>query len=257
VTDVDHATYVYGVVPASDRRDIEARGVGREDTRVRRIAFDGVAALVSDIPRGALVAARDVRAHWSVLEEAAARATVLPVRVGTVMESDTAVVEEFLAPRADRLSTLLAELDGTVQLNIKGFYDEERLLREILQEAPAVARMRDRLRRLPSAATYYDRIQLGELVSGEIDGRRARDTELVLRRLEPLAEAARAEPPSTTNGAVNVAFLVRRDRVDEFSGAVERLAAELEGRIGIRFVGPLPPYSFADGEAMAEGAAWG
>ena len=257
MTDVDRATYVYGVVPASDRTEIEAGGVGREPSAVRRITLDGVAALVSDVPRGALVAARDLRAHWNVLEEVAARTTVLPIRVGTVLESDAAVVEELLAPNADHLAALLAELDGKVQVNIKGFYDEERLLREIVRETPALARMRERVQRLPQAASYYERIQLGELVSAEIDRRRARDAELVVGRLELLAEAAKAEAPTTESGAVNVAFLVRRDRLDEFSGSVDRLAADLGERVQLRYIGPLPPYSFADGGANVESAAWG
>jgi hypothetical protein len=257
VTDAPRATYVYGVVAAADSTEIQAPGVGGDKAKVRRVVLDGVAALVSDVPQGALVAARDLRAHWSVLEEAAARTTVLPVRVGTVMASDAVVADEFLAPNAERLAALLAELDGKVQLNIKGFYDEETLLREVVQQTPQVARMRRRVQALPDAAGYYDRIRLGELVSAEIDRRRARDAELVVGRLEPLAEAANAEPPNTRNGAVNAAFLVRRDRVDDFSAAVERLAAELGDRIRIRYVGPLPPYSFADGNVLVESGAWG
>jgi hypothetical protein len=254
VSGLDRATYVYGVVPASDRTELGAEGVGREAGRVRRVPLDGIAALVSDVPRGGLVAARDLRAHWSVLEEAAARTTVLPVRVGTVLEDDAAVVQEFLAPNSERLAELLAELDGKVQLNLKGFYDEERLLREIVQETPAVARMRDRVRRVSAAAGYYDRIQLGELISAEIERRRAQDAELLLGRLEPLAVAARAEPPTTQNGAVNLAFLVQRNRVDEFSKAVQELAPRLEDRMQIRYIGPLPAYSFTD--VGAERPAW-
>ena len=257
MTDAPRATYVYGVVAAADRTQIHAAGVGGEKAKIRRVVLDGVAALVSDLPHGALVAARDVRAHWSVLEEAAAQTTVLPVRVGTVMESDAAVADEFLSPNAERLAALLADLDGKVQLNIKGFYDEERLLREVVREAPLVARLRERVQALPDAATYYERIRLGELVSAEIDRRRARDTQLVVGRLEHLAEAASTELPTTRNGAVNAAFLVRRDRVDDFSKAVERLGAEVGDRIRIRYVGPLPPYSFADGNALVEGGAWG
>lgn len=257
MTDVDGAIYVYGVVAASERGEVEASGVGGQNAAVRRVVLDGIAALVSDVPGGALVAARDLRAHWSVLEEVAGRTTVLPVRLGTVMENEAAVAEEFLAPNAERLSALLADLDGKVQLNVKGFYDEERLLREVVHEAPAVARMRDRVQALPEAASYYDRIRLGELVSAEIDRRRERDVHLVRGWLELLAEAALTEPPTTRNGAVSAAFLVRRERVDEFSEAVRRLAEEVGDRMTIRYVGPLPPYSFADGNALVEGDAWG
>jgi Gas vesicle synthesis protein GvpL/GvpF len=256
VTDAETAVYVYGVVPSSDRTDIEAKGVGREDGDVRRVTQGGVAALVSDLPPGALVATRDLRAHWSVLEEAAARTTILPVRFGTVMDSDEAVKEDFLRPASERLAAVLAGLEGKVQLSIKGFYDEELLLRQIVQEKPAIARMRRRVQGLPEAASYYDRISLGELVAAEVDQCRARDADLVLRRLEPIAEAARAEPPTAKDGALDTAFLVRRDQVDAFSEAVQQVAGELGDRVRIRYVGPLPPYSFADDDANLAGAAW-
>lgn len=256
MTDVRSAIYVYGVVLASDRTVMASEGVGREKTRVRRITHDGIAALVSDLPASALAAARDLRAHWSVLEEAAARTTVLPVRFGTVMESEEAVVDDFLAPNAERLAAVLAELDGKVQLSVKGFYDEERLLRQIVKETPEIARLRERVQTLPEAATYYARIQLGELVAAEVDRHRARDADLVLGRLEPLAVAAKAESPTTEDAALNTAFLVRRDGVDAFSDAVQRLVGELGDRVRIRYVGPLPPYSFADDEATLASGAW-
>jgi Gas vesicle synthesis protein GvpL/GvpF len=256
VSDGQRAIYVYGVVRASDRTVIGAKGVGRESTGVRPIHHDGVAALVSDLPPRGLVAARDLRAHWSVLEEAAARTTVLPVRFGTVMDGEDAVAEDFLAPNCERLAAVLNELDGKVQLSVKGFYDEELLLRQVLRDTPQIARMRDRVQRVPEAASYYDRIRLGEFVAAEVDRHRAGDAELVLSRLEPLAVAARAEPPTTQDAALNTAFLVKRDRVDAFSEAVQTLAGELGDRIRIRYVGPLPPYSFAEGDATLAGETW-
>ncbi len=212
-----------------------------------------LAALVSDVERGPLMAARELRAHWRVLEEVAARTTVLPVRFGTVLDDDAAVVARFLAPRHDRLAAQLAELSGKVQVTVKAFYEEERLMRGVVDASPAVAQLRERVRGRPEAATYYDRIKLGELVAGEVEHARERDGALVLGRLEPLAVAVRREPTTTPDGAVNAAFLVERARVDEFSEAVAGLTKEVEGRMRLRYVGPLPPYSFTEGEVEA---AW-
>jgi gas vesicle protein GvpL/GvpF len=247
----EQAVYVYGIARAEEPTDIEAPGVGSAQAGVRRIVHRELAALVSDVERGPLTAARELRAHWRVLEEAVTRATVLPVRFGTVMEGDEAVVHEFLAPRHDHLVTQLAELSGKVQLTVKGFYDEERLLREMVDRSPAIAGLRGRVRGRPAAATYYDRIRLGELVAAEVEQARERDSAMVLARLEPLAVAARSEAPATQDAAVNAAFLVERGRVDEFSRAVAKLADEVEGRMRLRYIGPLPPYSFADEETAA------
>jgi hypothetical protein len=188
-----------------------------------------------------------------VLEQAASEATVLPVRFGTVVENENAVIERFLAPRHDHLVAQLVGLSGKVQLSVKAFYDEERLMRGVVQGSPAVAQLRRRIRGRPKAVTYYDRIDLGELVAGEVERARERDSALVFQRLEPLAVAARREPPGTPDAAVNAAFLVERSRVDEFSEAVARLADEVEGRMRLRYVGPLPPYSFTE-EQEATGA---
>jgi hypothetical protein len=234
--------HVHGLVAAAETTQIAAADV-------RRVTYGDVAALVSDVEPGQLAASRVLRKHWRVLEEAGSTATVLPVRFGTVMASGRAVADELLAPRHDELFAGLAELAGKVQLTVKGFFEEEALMRGVIERSPAVARLRERVRGLPEAAAYYERIELGQLVAAEVERERERDTELVLERLGPQAVAATREPPATPDAAVNAAFLVERERVDEFSRAVGELGRELEGRVRIRYVGPLPPYSFAgDGD---------
>ena len=256
MTAAGHAVYVYGVVAASESVEVTPPGNGQEQAPVRKVEHEDLAALVTDVPRGPLVAASKLRAHWRVLEEAASRATVLPVRFGTVLDSDRAVREDFLAPQRERLAALLEALAGKVQLSVKGFYDEERLLREVVEASPAVARLRARVAGLPEAAGYYDRIRLGELVAAEVERRRQRDASLVLERLSPLAVAAHGEQPTTQDGVVNAAFLVERSRIDDFSRVVGRLTEEVSDRIRIRYVGPLPPYSFADDELAARSGTW-
>ena len=176
------AVYLYGIARAAEETEVQAPGVGADKEGVRRVVHGELAALVSDVEPGPLVAARGLRAHWRVLEEAASKATVLPVRFGTVMESEGAVVDRFLAPRHDHLVAQLAGLSGKVQLSVKAFYDEDRLMRGVLQGSPAVAQLRERVRGRPKAATYYDRIQLGELVAGEVDRARERDSAMVFDR---------------------------------------------------------------------------
>ena len=143
-----------------------------------------------------------------------------------------------------------------MQLNLKGEYDEERLLRDVVSGSPEVAALRERLQGLPGEAGYYDRIRLGELVAAEIERRREADRILALERLEPLAVSTRIEAPTGAEGAFNLAFLVDRDKVDRFSEAVRALADELGEGVGLRYVGPLPPYSFADAELTAGSAGW-
>ena len=246
--------YVYAVLAGSDQPGLSAPGV--KGASVRIIHHSDVAALVSDLDDDALAAPREMRAHWEVLEEAARSATVLPVRFGTTMDSEDAVRERLLEPNAERLAGLLRELAGRVQLSVKGDYDEERLLGDVVRESPAVATLRERLRTLPEAAGYYERIRLGELVAAEIAHRRDEDSRLALGKLAPLAVASHVEEVRSPNAAFNLAFLVSREGLRAFSAGVRELVEQFDDRIRIRYVGPLPPYSFADAELTAGSAAW-
>jgi hypothetical protein len=240
------AIYVYGIVAAADAASISRTGVAKAP--VRTICEDGLAAVVSDLAGGALAAAREVRAHWRVVEALSERTTVLPIRFGTVLDDDDAVRGQVLEPNADRLKALLEYLRDRVQLAVKGSHVEDRLLNDIVVASPTIAALRARLRRLPENAGYYERIRLGELVAAEVERRREEDAARALARLEPLAVATRSEGLGTPDAAFNLAFLVDRARVDEFSAAVTVLIGELGDHIDVRYVGPLAPYSFADAE---------
>jgi Gas vesicle synthesis protein GvpL/GvpF len=247
--------YVYGVVAAGDAPSVDAAGVGEDGAGIRTVSHGELAAVVSEVEDGPLAAARDLRAHWRVLEEVAAETTVVPVRFGTVIADERALVEDFLAPQSEHLTALVNELRGKVQLNVKAFYDEEQLLRDVVAGSPAVAQLRERVQGMPEAAGYYDRIRLGELVSAEVERRRNADSALVVDRLAPLAVAAHSEGASTADMAVNAAFLVESSAVETFSSEVGALTEELGERMRIRYVGPMPPYSFADAES-AGSPAW-
>jgi len=254
VHDPGTPVYVYGVLAASDQEVVAVSGV--EGADVTTVEHAGLAALISRVRADALAAAKELRAHWRVLEEASLHATVVPVRFGTVMASEQALREEFLERDVQRLRELLDKLNGRVQLIVKAEYDEERLLRDVVEASPAVAALRERVRALPGDAGYYDQIRLGELVAGEVARRREADTRLALDVLEPHAVAAREEQATSRNSAFNLAFLVDRDAEESFGIAVAGLSTTLGDRIDIRFLGPLPPYSFTDADLGAGIPAW-
>ena len=117
--------------------------------------------------------------------------------------------------------------------------------------SPAIASLRERVQSLPEAASHFERIRLGELVAAEVEQARERDAAWLLGELEPIAVATSREAASGLEAAVNAAFLVERDRTAEFGRAVDAAAEQLAGRIELRLLGPLPPYSFAGEGARA------
>ena len=242
------AVLVHGVVAARDSPELADPS--------RCVSHGEVAAIVTDTEDSGLRAASALRMHWQVLETAARSATVLPVRFGTAMADDQAVIGELLAPRHDELVSHLAALFGKVQITVKGDFDQGRLMRGVVDASPAIGRLRDRVSGIPEAAAYYDRIRLGQLIAEQVEHARQRCAARVVERLEPIAVAASIERVSSVDAAVNAAFLVEPDHEAEFRAAVEELAREFGGTVDLHCVGPLPPYSFSDIGSPPRNAAW-
>src|SRR6185312_13690405 len=129
---------------------------------------------------------------------------------------------------------------------IKGIHDEEAILREVVVENREIAELREAIHGKPEAATYYERIRLGELVAVALDEKRAEAAPRIIDRLAPLAVDVRVGDPVHERMAVNASFLVERQRLSEFDRAVDQVGAELAGRIQLKYTGPLPPHSFVE-----------
>jgi Gas vesicle synthesis protein GvpL/GvpF len=252
VPDAATATYVYGVVPKSSARPLSARGV--QGAGVATVERHGLAALTSAV-QSTTLDARDLRAHWRVLDEAFGHGVVLPMRFGTIVESEEAVRREVLDPNAGHFSDLMEQMAGMVQLNVKGLYDEDVLLKQIVASNPKVARLRERVRSRGTAAPTPDQLALGQLVEREIGRAREADRATVRDTLEPFAMSVREEDVAHPS-AFSAAFLVHRDAMDDFGRAVAALRAHFGERIELRFTGPLPPFSFADANLATGAGSW-
>lgn len=238
------AKYVYGVVPASASAPAHP-GIGGRDLQL--VTRDGVAALVSDAPDGDLTMGREaMTVHARVLEEAHAHGTVLPMRFGMVMADEAEVQTGLLDSHHDALVAQLSELDGKAELRLRVTYEEEPLLREVVQEDQDVARLRESLRGAPADATYYGRIQLGELVAQAIERKREGDAARIIDALAPLALALDVSPPPHERVVLAASFLVDSGRIREFDDAVDRIGEAQSGRMRFKYTGPLPPHSFVD-----------
>ena len=204
----DTAVYVYGVARRGSAVGAEIQGVSDRGAPVRAIEGGDLAALVSDVPADWHAASRqDVAAHDRVLSELMGERTVIPMRFGIVLASDAAVRERLLQRHAEELAGIAQRLEGCEQMSVKAYYHEEALLRGVLARYPEFKQRADELERRPVPETQVD--------------------------------AGASDRHLTT-----VHLLVRRERRPELDAAVKRLSEEHAQRLALRYVGPLPPYSF-------------
>jgi hypothetical protein len=242
------ALHVYGVIPAADAAGWPgADGVDGPAAQVRAIQEGGLAALVSDIPGDRVPGRReDLEAHRRVLALAIEHGTAIPMRFGMVMDSEDLVRRRLLVKHGPELGDLLRTLDGQVQMTIRAFYAEDALLRHVMETNEDIAKRAAALEGLPELATRTERIALGELVAAAVDARRARDEQALLERLKPFASDVRVDPPGGERVALNAQLLVPRDRRVALDDAVRELGSALQGYLALRYIGPLPAYSFSE-----------
>lgn len=249
------ALYVYGIMRTSDAARAVAGSRQAGHRPIDEVEYEGVSALVSVIPDEELRLRRDnILAHSDVLQAAFAEGPVLPFRFGAAIADEESVVREVLTPSAERLSGRLRALVGKAEMQVKATYAEEPLVRSILAQDPALARMAQRIQGMPAEATHFERIRIGEAIAGAVQSRRAANEQALAGALAPLAVANVVSPSHHERGVLNAAFLVDRSELPRFDEALEAVSEQTAPQIEFKLIGPLPPYSFADRDWVTDGS---
>ena len=237
--------YMYCIIRCPEPRQFATRGIGERGDIVHTVHFEDLAAVVSDSPVAEYERnRRNMMAHTLVLEEVLQRWEMLPVRFGTVAPHAEAIQEKVLKRRFGEFHGLLQEMASRIELGLKAFWYEQTIFQEIVAENAGIRGLRDALAGRPPEASYYQRMQLGEMVEQAMWTKREQDAERILSALRPLAYRIRDGKVITDRMVLTVAFLVDRARQETFDDAVRKLDQEMGGRLTFRYVGPVPPYNF-------------
>ena len=118
------------------------------------------------------------------------------------------------------------------------------MLQEVLSGNSEAAALREQIRGKDPDATREERIRLGEIISNVIAALRDEDTGSLLARLAGHCTASFVRDPTHELDAVHVALLVAEHKADEAEQAVDDLAADWEGLVDVRLLGPMAPYDF-------------
>src|ERR671930_2205518 len=145
--------WVYGVVPSDAQ--LQELDRGRDGLPEVWIVESGdLAAIVGEAPENDEKATRNqALAHAHVLEAAILDAPVVPFRFGIMVPDDQDVGTDLLDPQHDQLAQLLSRVKGRLQMTLKVYYDEETVLREIVESEPEVGELREAMGQGPEEAT--------------------------------------------------------------------------------------------------------
>jgi hypothetical protein len=218
--------YLYAITESPTEPDL----AGLRRAPLRAVGEEGLFAIVSEHEDLEIRAAEDdLWSHEGVVEALMDRGSVLPVRLGSVMTDEAAVLRS-LRERRRELELALQRVRGAVELGVR-----VAMRAEDLDEPPC-----ERAAETTGPGTAYIQARLRR-------ERRGRD--LAARIHEPLASLARASTlrlSAPERPMLNAAYLVDRGRIEDFTARVEELDAHSEAMIVC--TGPWPPYSFSSAE---------
>jgi hypothetical protein len=236
--------YVYCVIRSASPLRFGPIGIGTDPAEVHTIHYQDIAAVVSDTPIEVLDATREnVLAHERVNEAVMREHTVIPMSFGTVFKTHDDIVELLRGAYGAFLDVLI-KMEDKVEFGLKVLWDRDVIVREIENEDEDVRRLKTEISS-QKGSTYFARVQYGRLVDTALQARSEQYVAELFELLRDVSVASRANKPIGDKMIMNAAFLVSRDREDEFDASVKRIGAKY-GNLTFRYTGPWPPYNFVN-----------
>lgn len=250
--------YLYAVMAGEPQLNLGSIGLPDGSTAVDTLVADGLTAVVSEysgppleeLPKPAYLAR--LLLHQQVLEKIVAHHTALPVRFGTVLRSvDDArtVVTRYRS----QLIEALEEMGNAVEIDLSATWDLSAVL-DTIKAGPAIAELKNAAGESPQDALAAA-IEAGSLAQRALEQQREAYRRRVVSGLARFVQDAEPHALPSDETVFNIAFLVERGDLEAFDSTLEEMGPSFEPSLSFRYVGPLPPYSFATVEISYPNAA--
>ncbi|NQT54341.1 GvpL/GvpF family gas vesicle protein [bacterium] len=264
--------YIYCIIDCDEPKDLDCGAIGDAATgryesplrgrprggsraRVYTVVHNGVAVVVSpSLQSKYTIDRQNTLAHQRVMEHVMEQGhTVLPVKFDTIAEAkngagpEERIVEQVLAKRFEELSSLLALMSTRVEMGVKALWrDKKTVFREIVDSDDEIKRLRRKLVSQQGEASFGLRVKLGELVKNALGAKKEREQKELRDAVRDLVVDLHTNKTFGDQMFANLALLLDKSRVEALDRKLDELADAAPERIGLRYVGPVPPSDFIE-----------
>ena len=246
--------YIYCIVAANEERDFPLKGIGDRGDRVYSICHQNIGAVISDSPVMKYpVSRKNTIAHQLVMEELMKEYTILPVRFCTIAEdkegvsSKDRIKQKILKERYDEFNALLAEMENKAELGVKALWtDMDLIFDEILNKNREIRILKNKLGTMKGTEGHNEKIRLGGLVKSALEKTKEKEANTILKPLKKISVDNRINDTFSDRMLLNAAFLVDHVHGEKFDSCVNELQENRNGRIQLKYVGPIPPANFVE-----------
>ena len=242
--------YLYAIVSAEDVRQVVAEApVGMRDRKVHCVVTNGLAAVVSDVPRAKMRPSRaNLSAHHGVQRALLGLPiTFLPVSFGVIADGSRAV-EQILGLNSATLEAQLQRVRMGVEMILRVSWSVPNIFEYFVNTHDELKDLRDRLFHGGREPTPDQKMRLGRLFEQALIRDRERYTRDVRGALSRYCREIEQNDPRDEREVMNLACLIDRDSERRFEERVVKAAELFDGRLCFEYNGPLPPYDFVEAD---------
>ena len=260
------AFYVYCIAESAAAEQLLAESLPtaiEDGSKLEWVLVNTLAALVSRVPGDTYsedslaehltdatwTAIRAMR-HETVVEYVAKRASVIPLRFGTIYLEQSGI-EQMLVEKGRELEEIIEHLRGREEWGVNVYCDRAVLMSSITSVSPVLRDLVERAEKAPPGQSYLMQKKIDTLKVDEGRVAVSRIVDQIEEKLkEPSDDARRLrilKVETTEHGELKAkfAFLVQRSGFEEFRDAAERVAQEHQSAgVRLELTGPWPVYNF-------------
>jgi hypothetical protein len=163
--------------------------------------------------------------------------TMLPVRFGIVVDRKEEI-EDFLASSYIHIKWALDKLRGKAEFAVQLSWDVNAVLGEIVQN-------KQWREKAMESIDLMDRIEVGRLLFEAAEAKKKQIISSVHDKLSTASLDSSEGRAADESIIMNRSYLIELTAEDLFDEAMAELGGESESYLSFKYVGPMPPYSFA------------
>jgi len=260
------AYYVYCIAENAAAAQLPAASLPaaiEDESKLEWVVSNDLAALSSTVPRASYseeslaehlsdaswTAVRAMR-HETVMEYVARRASVVPLRFGTIY-LERAGVERMLEEKRRELAQIIERLRGREEWGVNVYCDQTTLMSSITSVSPVLRDLVDRAAQASPGQSYLMQKKIETLKVDEVRAALTRIIDEIEHELSQQSEDAKRlrvlKVEATEYGELKAkfAFLIKRADFETFRDAAERLAQTHQATgVRLELTGPWPAYNF-------------
>jgi len=241
--------YIYGFIELTRHGKFDPVKIGSRE--ITAIAFKDVAAVVSEPPEvelnrlDAVQLTELIGRHQQVIEQIFQAHPIIPVQFGNIA-ADELAVRRILEQTYIQFKMLFHHIRGKIELVVQASANKPAWVNQIAQSNPNILELAGHLPELSEAEKERTRIEIGKILFDAVSQKEKQVIEDIFNTLKNGETHSACGRLLNAEMIFNTSFLVEKNRETEFDQKVNFLANKYANEVNFKYIGPMPPTSFAN-----------